>query len=385
MSSQNHAERAHAKLSASGSSRWLNCPGSIRLERDFPDTTSVFAEEGTRAHEMAEMKLNDYLLGCFIPGTADGEMDYYTDNYVDTVAERYTEALSHTKDAQLLLEQRLDFSEWVPEGFGTGDVAIIADGTMEVIDLKYGKGVKEDADNNPQLRLYGLGAVNAFGYLYDIQRIRMTIIQPRLDHVSTEELTVDELLQWGEEIVKPKAQLAASGEGECHAGEHCRFCKARNICKALAEYNLELIGEDFSSADTLSNEELAEILSRAKSIQNWITDIIGYTLNQAVSHDAKYPGYKLVEGVSRRKYSDEAEVVKALEENGFQEDKYFKPRALVGITEMEKLVGKKNLPIILGDLVIKPPGSPTLVPVSDKRPELSSIASAEADFENEEF
>lgn len=381
-----HAERAHARLSASGSSRWLSCPGSVRLEKGIPDQTSSYAEEGTQAHEVAEAKLKAFLEGIVInTNVADSEMDRFTDMYVEAVIERYREAQSVTKDSVMLLEQRLDFSEWVPDGFGTGDVVIIADGTMDIIDLKYGKGVKVEAENNSQLRLYGLGALHAFDYMYDIQKVRMTIIQPRLDHISTEELTVTDLLKWGEEVIKPGAELAASGEGELSAGDHCKFYKARVTCRARAEYNLELIGEEFSTPDTLSNDELAEILQRAKTIQNWVKDIIDYTLDRAVNHGETYLGFKVVEGTARRKYSDVESVATKLLESGYGENAIYKPRELIGLTDMGKLVGTKKLTDLLGDLIVKPQGSPTLVPVSDKRPELSSINSVVSDFANEDF
>ena len=387
-----HAERAHAILSASGSKRWLTCTPSSLLEQDFPEQSSEYAREGSFAHELSELYLA-YHLGDINKSTFtrrinkkekdrfySHEMLEHTNRYVDVVLERINAARSKTKDAVILIEQKLDFSEWVPEGFGTGDVVIIADGMIEIIDLKYGKGVPVSAEENSQMRLYALGAINQFGLLYDIDTVRMTIIQPRLDSISTDEFSADKLLEWGNSFVKPRAEMAINGEGDFVSGEHCRFCRARFTCRARAEANLELAKYDFQKPPMLSIEEIAEILKRAEDLQKWAADIQSHALDQAENHGVRYPGWKLVEGRSNRKYVDEVEVANTLIAEGIEEAKIYKPKEVLGITAMEKTIGKKTFSEIIGHLVIKPMGKPTLVPESDKRPELSTAASALEDF-----
>ncbi|WJY27423.1 DUF2800 domain-containing protein [Sporosarcina trichiuri] len=392
MTAINHAERAHAKLSASGSSRWMACTPSAAAEKDLPDSTSIFAEEGTAAHELSELFLQ-YEIGEISKRAlsirvnkfkAKNEhysqaMEDYVKSYVDVVMERVNEARAATPDALVMIEQRLDFSEWVPEGFGTGDVLIIADGQLEVVDLKYGKGVPVSAENNSQMRLYGLGAYDRYSVLYDIDTVRMTIVQPRLDSISSETLTADELLWWGEEEVRPKAQMAWDGEGEFVPGDHCRWCKIAPVCRARAEENLKLAEHDFAEPATLSHEEVAQILPVADQLQKWAKDISDYALEQAEKHGVKFPGFKLVEGRSNRKYSDTDAVEQTLLENGVSEDAFLEKKLLT-ITKLEKSIGKTVFSDLLGDLIEKPPGKPTLVPEDDKRPELSSAASAAADF-----
>lgn len=384
--------RGHAMLSASGSSRWLACPPSARLEEQLPEETSEYAAEGRFAHTLAELHLQLYLKTItkrvFNKRLKElqqspfysQEMEDYVQIYTDLAIEKINAARNRSKDALVFLEQRLDFSSWVPEGFGTGDVVIIADGVIEVIDLKYGKGVAVSAEENSQMRLYGLGALHLYDCLYDINTARMTIIQPRLDNVSTEELSTDELTTWGDEYVRPRAELADKGEGEFSAGEHCRFCRVKATCRARAEANLELTRYDFQDPPLLSNEEIAEILFHAEALRIWIKDIQGYALDQAYKHGIKFDGWKLVEGRSSRKYADEESVAQTLMEKGYQADKIF-TQSLLGITAMEKFLGKKRFEEILNDLVVKPPGRPTLVPESDKRPEIQSVESARADFE----
>jgi hypothetical protein len=381
----------HAILSASGSEKWLNCPPSARLEEQTAEERSIYAEEGTFAHLLAEIHLKNYLN---ILNNAEynkklqklkenefysQEMKDYLDTYIEIVVEKINEAKARSKDTIVFLEQKLDFSPWVPEGFGTGDVVIISDGIVEVVDFKYGKGVPVSAEGNTQMRLYGLGALNLFDVLYDINTIRMTIVQPRLDSVSTESLSVKELLIWGDTTVKPKAKLAFKGEGEFQAGDHCRFCRAKATCRARAEANLELARYDFQDPALLSNDEIAEILFKADELKAWAADIQTYALEQAYKHGIKFDGWKLVEGRSNRKYTDEEEVAKILIEKGYKEDDLY-TKSILGITAMEKLLGKKKFGELLDDLVIKPPGKPTLVPEGDKRPELSSAAAAIKDF-----
>ena len=383
----------HATLSASGAKRWLECPPSALLEKDFPDETSVYASEGTFAHSLAELHLNRAACKTIKPAAFkkklsalqqaqyySGELEEYVDKYVVLVTEHFNNYVASCGDALMLLEQKLDFSEWVPDGFGTGDVVIISDGMIEVIDLKYGKGVPVSAENNPQTRLYGLGAINAYDMLYDFDRVRMTIIQPRLDSISTEEMSVNELVSWAEEYVKPRADLAIAGGGEFEAGDHCRFCKARAACRARAEKNLVLARYDFADAPLLSNTEIADVLERAEELQKWTKDIQEYALDQAVNQGVRFPGRKLVEGRSNRVYTSGSEVIFELTKAGYDAATLYKPQELLGITAMEKKLGKKKFGELLSEVVVKPAGKPVLVPDSDKRPEINSIYSAIADF-----
>lgn len=373
---------AHAILSASGAKRWLTCPPSARLEEQYEDQPSEYAEEGTAAHALAEAHLGlskKALAKARKSEYYDQSMEDYVARYVDIVLERYAEAQARSKDAVLLLEQRLDFSEWVPEGFGTGDVVIIADGVLEVIDLKYGKGVQVDAEDNPQLRLYGLGAWQAWELMYDIRSVRMTIVQPRLDHVSTSEMITEDLLEWAEGYVKPRAALAWEGNGEYQAGDHCRFCKAKATCRTRAEANLALAAYDFRQGPELDQSEIADILGRIDDLVSWASDVKTYALEQAEKHGVKWPGWKLVAGRSIRKYVDPDQVAAALVAAGYDEALIYE-RSLLGITAMEKTVGKKAFAEILGDLVVKPEGKPTLAPENDKRPELNTAAQAAEDF-----
>lgn len=379
---------AHAILSASGAHKWLNCPPSARLEEPIPNKSSEYAAEGTLAHELGEITLRKELgeittrkfnaeakkIEADKLYTAD--MPDYVGIYVDTCLEKVAEAKATTPDAVFKVEQRLDFSKWVPDGFGTGDFVVIADGTMEICDLKYGKGVPVSAKNNPQMMLYALGALNEFEFLYDIENIRMTIIQPRLDSISSFEITADELLEWGEKGVKPLAELAFKGEGEFYAGEHCGFCRAKCICKARADKNLELAKYEFRTSPELSDKDIADILGKVDELVKWASDVKEHALEQALK-GTTYEGFKVVEGRSNRKYADQDVVADILMANDFTIDKIYKPRELQGLTNMEKIVGKKKLTQLVGDYIIKPPGKPTLVPEEDKREPYNPAA---ADF-----
>ncbi len=383
---------AHAILSASGSERWLICPPSARLEEKLAEERSVYAAEGTFAHALAELHLQKYLnlikkaeYNKQLKKLKENEfysqeMEDYIEVYMGIVIEKINEARARSEDAIAFLEQRLDFSPWVPESFGTGDFVIIADGAIEVVDLKYGKGVPVSAEGNTQMRLYGLGALNLFDMLYDVETIRMTIVQPRLDSVSSEDMAAEDLLIWGATYVKPKADLAYKGEGEFCAGDHCRFCRAKAVCRSRAEANLEMARYDFRDPPLLSHEEIAEILFKADELRAWASDVQSYAQDQAEKHGVKFDGWKLVEGRSNRKYTDVTEVRRALTEAGYSEEQILKEPELLGITAMEKLLGKKKFAELLDGLVIKPAGKPTLVPESDKRPELSSVAAAKEDF-----
>lgn len=368
---------AHAILSASGASRWMACPPSARLEQGFENKTSEYAEEGTLAHELGELglrkalgeistrKYNSEIKKIEAHKLYSADMPDYVEIYTDTCIEKVSEAKAKTPDAVFKVEQRLDFSEWVPGGFGTGDFVIIADGTMEICDLKYGKGVPVSANNNKQMMLYALGAIQEFSFLYDIEKVKMTIIQPRLDNISTFEVTADDLLNWAEEYVKPTADLAFKGEGEFCAGDHCQFCRAKAVCKARADKNMELAQYEFQKQDTMDNNDIAFVLSRVDELVKWASDVKDYALEQALQGE-EYEGFKVVEGRSNRKWSSEDKVGQVLIGEGFERNIIYTTK-LDGISKIESAIGKKEVQRLLGDYIIKPPGKPTLVPISDKR------------------
>lgn len=357
---------AHAILSASASSRWLHCTPSARLERKFPDASSPYALEGSRAHERAEYFLNRFLKtgDSNVLIREDVEMNDAVQAYVNICVEKINEARTASPDAQIKVEQRLDFSRWVPEGFGTGDTVMVSDKYFEIVDLKYGKGVPVSAINNSQMRLYALGMYEAFGYLYGADEVRMTIVQPRLDSVSTETISVDDLLTWGEEV-KKKAKIAFAGKGDFCAGNHCRFCKARNTCRAHAEYELKNVKEDLQTAE-LEDFEISDILLHAKGIKAWLDGLESYALGKALD-GYDWPGMKLVEGRSNRKITDDVIAANNLMNAGFGAEEIYKPQALRSITDLEKLCGKKMFSELMSGVIEKPPGKPTLVSADDKR------------------
>ena len=359
-------------MSASSSKRWLNCTPSARLEEQFAEETgnSVYAEEGTAAHALAEHKLKRCLKRRSKRPVSDyqcDEMEECTDGYVSYAMEQVELARQECKDPVVLIEQRLDYSAYVPEGFGTGDLLIVADRVLTVVDLKYGKGVAVDAEWNPQMMLYGLGALELFGAIYDIETVRMAIYQPRLESVSAWEISVAELMEWVDKELKPRAALAIAGEGEFRSGSWCRFCKAKDTCRARAEEYLRLAQMEFKAPALLTDDEIAEVLKVADELARWSADVYAYAQDEAVSRGKKWNGFKLVEGRSCRKYTDEEEAAEAAVAAGYT-DIYKK--SLIGITEMEKLMGRKRFAEILGKLVYKPQGKITLVPESDKRQEV---------------
>ena len=382
-------ERAHAKLSASGSKKWLTCTRSAALEDQFPDEQSQFAAEGTFAHAVFEQELRHWL-GQSVDPLPPHLKHFDNQELRDHVAQaliRATDAIKaareRCKDPVILVEKRLDFSSWVPEGFGTGDLVIVTDDLVEVMDLKYGKGIPVECEGNTQMQLYGLGAYNELAHLYDIRRVRMTVLQPRLDNWGSSEMLVEDLLEWAEKYVAPRAQLAWDGEGEFVPGDHCTsgFCRARFLCPARAEAALAVAKQDFAlkAPELLTPAQLVDVLAKADMAIDWLNDVKAYALKQAESGH-EIPGYKLVEGRSNRKYSDADAVAQRLVLAGVDEALIYE-RSLLGITAMEKAIGKKKFAELLGDLVTKPQGKPTLVPVTDKREALSSVASAAADFQ----
>ena len=369
----------HAVLSASSSHRWLNCNPSARLEEKFEDNETEAAAEGTAAHALCEHKLRKMLKLRSRKPTSKydcDEMDEYTDGYVEFVSEQIAQAKQFCKDPLVLIEQKLDFSCYVPDGFGTGDCLVVADHLLHIIDFKYGMGVLVDAVENPQMMLYALGALRLFDSLYEIDTVSMSIYQPRRDNVSTWTISVAELNEWAEKTLVPKAKLAFEGKGEFSPGTWCTFCKAAVKCRARAEAKLQLTKYEFAEPPLLSDEEIEDILGRVDDLTKWANEIVAYAQDAAIKHGKTWSGFKLVESRTIRKYSDEEAVAQAASDAGYH-DIYKK--SLIPITEMEKLMGKKTFAEVLGGLVVKPQGKPTLVPASDKRPAIV-VTGAEQDF-----
>ena len=365
----------HSLLSASSSHRWLHCPPSARLCEGYDDKGSNFAAEGTDAHALCEYKLRA-ALGMEAKDPTedlswyDAEMEESANGYAAFVMELVEEAKKNCSDPVVLIEQRLDYSRYVAEGFGTGDCVIIADGTLHIVDFKYGRGILVEAEDNPQMMLYALGALELFDCLYDIDTVSMTIFQPRRGNVSTYTLPRADLYEWADTVLAPAAELAWSGEGEYHCGEWCQFCKAKADCRERANANMELAKYEFKQPPLLTDEEVEEILGRIDELIAWASDIRDYALQAAIG-GKHWTGYKLVEGRSNRKYTDERAVVAAVRAAGY--DPY--EHKVLGVTAMTTMLGKKQFNDILGGLVTKPQGKPTLVPDSDKRPAMTNIIS----------
>lgn len=360
--------KGHAVLSASSSYRWLNCNPSARLEQEFEDWETEAAAEGTAAHALAEHKLRKALkMRSSRPQSQfdSDEMEEHTDSYVEFVLEQLERAKQYCTDPMILIEQKLDFSCYVPDGFGTGDCLIVADKTLHIIDFKYGLGVLVDAYENPQMMLYALGALRIFDSLYDIEKVSMSIFQPRRENVSTWSIPVTELKQWADETLKPKAELAYAGKGEYVPGAWCQFCKAAVKCRARADARMELAKYEFALPPLLTDAEIEDILGKLDDLTKWANEIIAYAQDAAINHGKHWTGFKVVESKTNRKYTDETAVIEAANAAGYH-DIYKK--SLISITEMEKLMGKKTFSEILGEYVKKPQGKPTLVPASDKRP-----------------
>ena len=358
----------HALLAPSSSERWINCTPSAKENAVQQDTSSSYAQQGTDAHALCEYKVKKALGHRVRDPTEDltyfdEEMAECSDTYCEFVMEQVETAKQNCSDPLVLVEQRLDFTRWVAESFGTADCIIVADGMLTVIDFKYGLGILVEAEENPQMRMYALGALNLFESLYDIQTVRMIIFQPRRDNISIAEITKEELLEWAEKILVPAAVLAANGGGEYKAGKHCQFCKVKATCRRRAEYNLQMAQYDFAVPDTLSDDEISMILNRADTFIGWVNDVKTYALEQAIS-GKEFPGYKIVEGRSNRRYTNGDAVAAVVTDAGY--DPFEKK--LMGVTAMTKLLGKKKFDTLLSSLIEKPQGKPTLVPESDKRP-----------------
>lgn len=372
----------HAILSPSAAHRWMNCTAAPLLEKDVEDKGSTFAEEGTLAHAYCAKKLKEFLglsvddenaeIAQLAEQYHSGEMDEYTDTYKTIVLEKFNAARTKTKDAQLLVEVKLDFSHYVPDAFGTSDAIIIADGVMEVIDFKYGKGVKVSAVENPQMMIYALGAWDLFNFEYNIQKVRMTIVQPRIDNLSEFEINAADLINWAVDELQPKANEAYAG-GKQKPGEWCQFCKVKAKCKALATtcVNAQRLNQD---PKLISKEEMERnILPLLSTFKTWLSGVEEYSLQQALD-GVQYQGFKIVEGRSIRKITDPSAVMELLDKEGFAKESYIKPTELRSITDLEKLIGKKRFGTLCADYINKPQGKPTLVPESDKRPAFNQAA-----------
>ena len=369
--------KMHALLSASSSERWLHCTPSARLCESYPDKGSDYAAEGTEAHSLCEYKLRQALGLPTQNPTASltrytEEMEDCADGYAAYVLEQAEAAKRTCADPTVLIEQRVDFSRWVDAGFGTADCIIVADGMLQVVDFKYGLGVLVSAEENPQMMCYALGALELFDGIYDIDAVRMTIYQPRRDNVSVYELTKDELCKWADESLKPAAELAFAGDGNFQCGGWCGFCKAKADCRARAEANMALAQYDFKLPPLLTDEEVEEILAKADDLIAWAGDIREYALRQAIS-GKEWTGWKLVLGRSNRRYTDEAKVADAVRQEGLDPFEH----KVLGVTAMQKLLGKTRFEELLSVFIEKPQGKPTLVPESDKRP---AMHTAKTDF-----
>ena len=365
----------HALLSPSAAHRWMNCPPSACLEREFPSSSSEVAAEGTAAHALCEHKLRKLLkLRSKRPHSdfEDDEMDRCSDDYVSFVQEQMGEIPS----PMVLVEQRLDLTRYVPEAFGTADCIIVGGDRLHIVDFKYGMGVLVEAEHNPQMMLYALGALELLDGIYDIQKISVSIFQPRRENVCTWSLPKEELLRWARDDLVEKARLAYAGEGEYCAGEWCTFCRASVRCRARAEEKLRLAKEEFKYPPLITDEEIEDVLGEIPELIKWANAILAYATDAAVNHGKEWTGFKIVEGRSVRRYKDEDAVAREAESAGYTD---IFDKKLITLTRMEKLMGKKAFTDILGGLIEKPPGKPTLVPVSDKRPAIHT-GSAQSEF-----
>lgn len=374
----------HALLSPSSAHRWLQCTPSAVLEESFANQSSSAAEEGTAAHALCEYKIKKAIgERCTKPvSEADTvEMQECSDAYAEFVLERYEQAKGRCRDPLLLIEQKVDFSAYVKDGFGTADCIIVSDNTLQIIDFKYGQGVLVDAYENPQMKCYALGALEMYNALYDIKEVVMTIFQPRRDNVSGYTLSVAELLTWAERVLKPKAEQAIRGKGEFAAGDWCRFCRAKAVCRKRAEENMRLAELEFKPPSLLTDREIEDVLKTLPMLTKWAEDVFSYAAEAAIHHGKEWRGFKVVEGRSIRKYKDETAVIAQAQSHGYTD--IFQTR-LISMTAMQKLMGKKKFEEILGGLIIKSPGKLTLVPETDKRIKVNML-SVNNEFKQEEI
>lgn len=374
----------HALLSPSSAHRWLQCTPSAVLEESFTNQSSSAAEEGTAAHALCEYKIKKAIgERCTKPvSEADtAEMQECSDAYAEFVLERYEQAKGRCRDPLLLIEQKVDFSAYVKDGFGTADCIIVSDNTLQIIDFKYGQGVLVDAYENPQMKCYALGALEMYNALYDIKEVVMTIFQPRRDNVSGYTLSVAELLTWAERVLKPKAEQAIRGKGEFAAGDWCRFCRAKAVCRKRAEENMRLAELEFKPPSLLTDREIEDVLKTLPMLTKWAEDVFSYAAEAAIHHGKEWRGFKVVEGRSIRKYKDETAVIAQAQSHGYTD--IFQTR-LISMTAMQKLMGKKKFEEILGGLISKSPGKLTLVPETDKRIQVNRL-SVNNEFKQEEI
>jgi hypothetical protein len=368
----------HSILGASSAERWMHCTPSARLTADMAEEESVYAAEGTAAHALAEWKVRKALkMQAGKRPSSDywtDEMEETTDDYRDYIVDLVNEARKTCPDPVFSVEQRLDFSCYVPQGFGTGDFLLVYDGQLNIVDLKFGKGVPVSSDHNVQMMLYALGSLELYDMLYDVKDVTMTIFQPRLSNISVWSTTADELRKWATDELMPKAQMADKGEGDFVPGPWCRFCKARHQCRERAEHFHELTAMDFREPALLTDEEIAKVLQEADELKRWSEDVEAYATSAAINEGKHFTGFKLVEGRSNRKFTDTKAVEKAAIAAGYQ-DIYTK--SLLTLTGFEKLMGK-DFDTVLGKYVTKPAGKLTLVPESDKRPE--AVTGKQNDF-----
>lgn len=384
---------AHALLSASSADRWLACPPSARLEEPMSDRDSIHTLQGTLAHAIGELKLRNHFIE---PMTMrkyntqlkklqnsepfegqplyEDEMLRHTDTYLDYISQVVH---SYNSPPFITVEKRVDYSEYVPKGFGTSDCIIIGGNNIHVIDFKYGKGVQVTAENNPQMKLYALGALLAYSMLFDIKTVKLSIVQPRRDNISEWELSSEELFSWANSI-KPTAQMAFNGKGDYAAGDHCRFCKAKALCRARSEFNISLEEYNFTKPPLLSDEEVGHVLTKALDLKSWAKAIEEYALEQCLIGNS-IPGWKAVNGRGNRQFTDVDEALNKVEGAGFDKALLYKnvPSTL---TEIETLLGKKEFDNLLNGYVIKPLGKPTLVPENDKREAISNKVTPEEAF-----
>lgn len=379
----------HALLSASSAHRWLHCTGSPKLEQEFPDSASVYAQEGTLAHELCELKLKKYTTmmpkGAYTRAHNKIMKSELWQNEMESTSETYLEyvkgiMLACDTKPVVVIEKRVDFSRYVPEGFGTADCLILAGDTLHVVDYKHGKGVIVDADHNPQMMLYALGAMDEFALVYRFETVHMTIVQPRVNNISEFTMSAEDLRSWGESVVKPKAEAAISGNGTFEAGDWCRFCRAKQQCKTRYESNDSLYPELSERHDPrlITLDELGEYLRRGRDMAAWLEDMKEYALSESLA-GAEVPGWKAVEGRGSRAFTDTDEAVDTLIKNGIDESVLYERRVLT-LAQMEKAVGKKAFGELVGDLVVKNPGKPTLVEESDKRPKITNQPTAAGVF-----
>ncbi len=372
----------HAKYSPSGFFRYSKCTASLDIEAALPDQTSEASEQGTAAHELAEYRLRR-ALGEKVKKPKskwhDEEMETLTGKYADYVLDVFEKAKENCADAQLLVEQKLDLTPLLPEGFGTADAVILADNTAHIIDLKYGRGVLVNAEGNPQMRIYALGMLYEYDGIYDISRVTTTVYQPRRGNVESDEISRDDLLKWAQEEVKPVVEKIESKQTEFVPGEWCRFCKIASTCRARTEKQLETAKVEFQNPDELSYDELMELLPKMDEVIEWAKAVQKKATDLALSKGKPPIGYKIVEGRTIRKYLDENQVIKRVTEAGYKD---IWEKKLISVASMERALGKETFKEVLGDLVIKPEGKPKLVPEGDRRKPIS-IQTAKTDFKKE--